>query len=213
MGLLRNIEIWNNQRPRVCNFDLSDYCGEGSLGNTCTTNTTPINDIDWSNSQETARETRAAWLNAINLYVVATNAFFYEPAGCNTESTSCVPEQQNFKCNSAEQFQQLSDLYYGPEGFLEKYKTWQIKSQQWWNCLLTAPDKQEGIQTYSQTMNSSPTTTYTWTYTVDYTNYQTPDQTKYLEYRNAMGDMMQSLKQLMTAGTGQPFTHFDIPGV
>ena len=213
MGFIRNFEIWNNQRPLICNFDILDYCSAGIIGNTCTENTTAIDNIDWEDSYSIARSTGNAWFQAVNEYTIATFANFYENASCNTEATSCIPDQQITKCTDADNFAKLTSLYYGPDGFIEKYKLWFIARQKWWNCVVNPIYKLTGVHTYSETIPSYIDTVYTWDYSIDYTNYQTVDKIKYLEYRNAMGDMMQSLKQLMIAGLDHPFTKFDIPTV
>lgn len=194
-------------------MDILDYCTAGVIGNTCTSDVRPLYAIDQEDNLSIANGAKNAWLKAINEYQIATMAMFYENDLCNTESTSCVPAQFNSKCNTVENFQKLSSLFYGPDGFIEKYKTWQIKREQWWNCVTDPVYKLNGIHSYSDVINSSINTTYTWEYSIDYTNYQTPDKAKYLEYRTAMGNMMQSLKQLMIAGMDHPFTEFNIPTI
>lgn len=212
MGLLKNIEVWNNQTPRVCNFDIQDYYAEGTVGYECSGIVVDLKtQIDFTNNYTTALSTRDAWINSINEYFLATYDFFYD--------NSFEDFAYNNKCISLEKRQAILDSYYGPNGFLEKYKLFVIKSTQWWNCVFYPVDKQTGIVTYSETMWTYPSTepgigplnTYTWEYEVDFTNYQEPSRERYNEFRTVMGDMMQSLKQMLIITGGHTFAKFQIP--
>lgn len=212
MGFIRNFEIWNNQRPLVCGFDVVDYCDGGVIGNTCTENTTPLYGIDQDSNYSTARATRDAWLKAINEYALALFAFYYDD-GWEDEGggyPTSFPIELNTRCITTEDYGKILDLYYGPTGFLEKYKLWQIANQKWWNCILNPVDKLTGVYNYSTTMPSSQTTSYTWNFSIDYTNYQTADKARYLEYRAAFDTMLASLKIFMHVAGKNPLTHYDI---
>ena len=208
MGLLRNIEVSNNQTPRVCNFDITDYYDEGVVGYGCSGITVDLKtQINFANSYTTARATRDAWFNSVKDYFLATYGWFYDD--------SFEDFAYNNNCISLEKRQAILDSFFGPTGFLEKYKLFVIKSAQWWNCLLYPIHKQTGIVTDSLNMltyyrdpdaNVNPIIDYVWNYEVDYTNYQEPSRAKYYEFRKVMGDMMQALKQMMIITGGHTFT-------
>lgn len=214
MGFIRNFEIWNNQRPRVCNFDILDYCAEGIIGNTCTEITTPIDSIDWDITPfTTSKASRDAWINAVNEYVLALNTFYYddgwqgETGGYPTD----FPGENNVKCITPENYGKFLDLYYGPTGFIAKYKEWLPASLLWWNCILNPIYKQTGIVTDTVLLPVSPQLpSQPWTFTVDYTNYQTATKARYLEYRAALDAMLAALKIFMHISGKQPLTHYDI---
>ena len=212
MGFIRNFEIWNNQRPLVCSYDVLDYCTAGVIGNTCTSNTTPINTIDWEDSRGTADETSDAWLRAIYSWFLCLDSFYWEwgtddpPSGGHP----AIPTQFNSRCITPENYQRFLDLYYGEEGFLSKYKEWKIAKRKWWNCITNPIYKLTGVQNHSETLPSSNTTTYTWSYNIDYTDYQVATRSKYLEHRTTLDAMLAALKILMHIGGKQPLTHYDI---
>ena len=214
MGFIRNFEIWNNQRPRVCNFDVIDYCDGGVIGNSCTEIVTPVGSFI-EDSNLIARATRDAWFKAINEYVLALNAFYFE-TGTGPNPPGGYPElfdQNNIKCITPTNYGKFLDLYYGPTGFIAKYKEWLQAKQLWWNCLYDVgdPEKLTGIYTYTiSSFPTAPNQSQPWTYTIDYTNYQVATKARYLEYRVALDAMLAALKIFMQSGGKQPMTPYDI---
>ena len=214
MSFIKNIEIWNNHRPRVCNFDIQDYCFDGSLGNTCTENT-GIPETEYSFT--TARATYEAWLKAVNEYFIASYAFYYDIEYIDPNTGDIIiPEGLiNEKCNSLSNLTAMCDLYYGqPDGFIIKSINFRSKREQMQNSLLPTgdPNKKTGIETNTINIPVGPNVPdQPYTYTIDFTNYQTPEYSHYLEYRTVMGLMMQQLKKIMTATGNHPLTPFNIP--
>lgn len=215
MGFIRNFEIWNNQRPRVCNFDIIDYCDRGVIGNSCTENTTPLDTIDQVDNYLNAVSTHNAWILAVNKYVVALNAFYLE-TGTGPNPPGGYPQlfdQNNIKCITPVNYGKFLDLYYGPTGFIAKYKEWWEASLRWWNCLYPAGDlvnKKTGLETFYRTFPTAPNQTQPWTFTIDFTNYQVATKARYLEYRAALDAMLAALKIFMQSSGKQPMTPYDI---
>lgn len=213
MSLLLNIELWNNSRPRQAGFDIVDYCGAGDVGNTCTGDVWPGNRVatELDDLLSTANATHDAWLKAVNEWFLSTISFYYDIDICTYSNivNECVNHEGELmlKCITVEEFAKIIEAYYGEEGFIGKWKKWSILKQEWWNSLRISSDpyKLNGIQSYTQTINAPIGSVTTWTYTIDYTEWQSANNEKYLEYRNAMGDMMQSLKRLMQMCTGSSF--------
>jgi uncharacterized protein (TIGR02145 family) len=213
MGFIRNFEIWTNQRPRVCNFDIMDYIETGIIGNSCTENTRSLDSIDWADSQTTANATHDAWLKAVNEYFLSALAFFYQSSYQNYQGhPNPIPDQDNFRCITPENYNKIIDLIYGPDGFWEKSFDFDVARLLWWNCLLDpgSPNKRTG--TYSDTFRR-PTGKYSYIdkpFTVDFANYQTPSYEKYLEFRSKMDPMLASLKIIMQTAFKHPLTDYEI---
>ena len=213
MGLIKNIEIWNNQRPRVCNFDVLDACYSGEIGNTCTGNTSPGNLED---SFSTARATFDSWAQAVNQYILASLSFYYEVEYIDPSTGNIIISgtDLNLNCNSQENFNKLCALFYGSTGFVMMQIDFKIKRAQLENSLLSSsdPNKKTGVHTYTEVIPTgplSPTTNYT--YSIDFTNYQSPDYNTYLQYRTSLGIMMRQLKKIITATSNSSLTPFEIP--
>lgn len=214
MSFIKNIEIWNNQRPRICNFDLLDYCYSGAAGNTCTENTNAPNTEELFTI---ARATYDAWKKAVNEYFLASFAFYFDYAFDDPNVSNVVIAEGllNEKCNPMVNLTAMCDLYYGrPNGLLMQMIDFQSKRMQLYNSLLADghPDKKTGIESYTENVPLGPRmASELYTYTVDYTNYQTPSYDTYLEYRTIMGKMMQQLKKIMVATSNSSLTPFTIP--
>jgi len=220
MGFIRNFEIWNNQRPRVCSFDLDDYCTSwGNLGNTCTENTTAPDLGSESNSFTTSRATFDAWGKAVNEYFLASLAFYYDYAYQDpiTQEILIPDGLLNEKCNPRRNYNALCDLFYGyPHGFYYNMIAFRSIKMQINNSFMQDgdPDKRTGVHTFTELITTTPRTApITYTYTVDFTNYQSPDYNHYLEYRTILGNLLQWYKKLMKATAGHPFTPFEIPPI
>jgi len=211
MGLIKNIEIWNNQRPLVCNFDIFDYCTSGGIGNTCTDNTA------YPNLEElsiTATATSDAWFKAVNQYFEASLSFYMDTPYVTNTGQVIVPEDLfNDKCNTIANYNEICNMYYGQNGFIEKSLDFRIKRSQLINSLFADgdPAKLNGIHTYTLMLPNGISTAIPYTYTIDYTNYQTPNYDTYLEYRTVLGEMMQSIKQIIYVTSNSSLTSFDIP--
>lgn len=200
MGFIRNIELWNSQRPRQAGFDIADYCTEGTIGNTCTGYSPDLKtQIDFTGHVTTAEATHDAWLRSISELFLAFHGFFIDYSGDSPVRLT--------KCISDSEYYRLLSYYYGENGFLGKYKIWRVKQRQWFNCLVLPIDKQTGVVEYTQTMEVAPSTpTETWVYNVDYTDWQEPSRAKYYEFRNAMRDMMQAYRKLFFIMGNHPLT-------
>jgi hypothetical protein len=199
MSLIKNIQLWNNQIPRQLGFDILDYCGDGSIGNSCTGYTPDLKTgIDFLNEETTANATHDSWIKSVDSLFLAFHGFFMD--------STVDPPVRLTDCISDSEYDRLLSYYYGESGFLGKYKIWRVKQRQWFNCLLFPGDKQNGVVAYSTTLPTSPTTTSTWNYNVDFTEWQTPTRSKYYEYRNAMRDMMQAFKRLFFIMGNHPMT-------
>lgn len=213
MSFIKNIQIWNNQIPRVCNFDILDYCYVGGIGNTCTGNT----DVpDTEDGFSTARTSYNAWTKAVNQYFLASISFYYD-IGFDDSSVSSIIIPDGFfndKCNTQENYTKLCDLYYGPNGFIEQTYLFEIKRAQLQNSLLadTDPNKKTGVYTETVLRLVSPfAQPVPYTYSIDYTDYQTPEYSYYEEYREILGELMQRLKKIITATSNSSLTPFAIP--
>lgn len=213
MGLIKNIEVWNNYRPYVCNFDIEDYCYSGSIGNTCTENTGTGSLED---NFITARSTYNAWTKSINEYVLASLAFYYEVEYSDPSTGNLViPDTDlNLNCNSQENVNALCALYYGATGLVMMQIDFQIKRAQLENSLLSDsdPNKKTGTYTYTELIPTGPfSASVNYTYNIDFTNYQSPDYNTYLQYRTSLGIMMGQLKKIITATSNSSLTPFEIP--
>jgi len=217
MGFIKNIEIWNNQRPRVCSFDLDDYCYYyGAVGNTCTENTAAPDMTGNGDMFTTANATHDVWAKAVIEYFTASIAFYRE-ADYQDPVTGeiIIPQVLNERCIPRDEYNKLCNLFYNQtDGFYMKDIAFQAKKMQIRNSfkLNTDPNKLTGIHSFTQLIETSPQSTgIIYTYTVDFTDYQAPDYNHYLEYRTVLGDLMQLVKKLMTATADHPLTPFEIP--
>ena len=218
MGFIRNFEIWNNQRPKVCSFDIDDYCVYwGNIGNTCTENTTAPNMGYDSDPFTTSRATFDAWGKAVVEYFTASLAFFYERSYKDPITQEwIIPEGLiNEKCNPRSNYDELCNLFYGyPNGFYYRMIAFRSIKAQINNSFIPNgdPAKLTGVYSFTELIMTAPRTyPIPYTYTVDFTNYQSPDYNHYLEYRTILGDFLQWYKKLMKATAGHPFTPFEIP--
>jgi len=213
MGFIRNFEIWNNQRPRVCNFDVMDYVVEGVIGNSCTGDIRDIDDVPWENSISTARATGGAWLKAIHQAFLATHAFYREnELDEGMYGTPYIPSGTITRCISLEEEQRYIDLFFGPNAFMDKYKAWFLESMRWFNCLNDPAYKETGVISYvhNEFPLGYPIGAGNYTFTTDVTNYQTPTKEGYLSYREKLDAMLAALKIVMQKGMKHPMTHYDI---
>ena len=218
MGFIRNFEIWNNQRPSVCSFDINDYCVYwGNVGNTCTGNQAAPDMGSESDSFTTSRATYEAWVKAVAEYFLASIRFF-EDVSYEDPITHewVIPDGlYNEKCNPRSNYDELCNLFYGyPHGFYYNVVAFRSIKMQINNSFMQNgdPDKRTGVHTFTEIISTSPRVEgIVYTYTVDFTNYQSPDYNHYLEYRTILGNFLQWYKKLMKATAGHPFTPFEIP--
>lgn len=214
MSFIKNIDIWNNYIPRVCNYDTEDYCSWGAIGNTCTNNTQIPNT---ENIFTTARATSDAFIKDINNYIYSTIPYYYDIEYTDPiTGVEIVPDGLlNDKCITVENYNALLNLYFGPNGLLHKYHYDFIpKRHQLANSLLADgdPEKLTGIVTYiARFEDEYRGGGVDHTISIDFTNYQTPSYDIYLEYRTVLGDFMQHVKNIMTASANHPLTKFEIP--
>jgi hypothetical protein len=195
MGFLRLYEITHNQRPLVCSFDVIDYVTNTSIGTDCGTPDL-IEDIDQTANFTVATQTRDAWVASVEDFFSASFARYYQ-------ELEFMP-----LCISESDFDTLVEMAYGTTGFFSKYKEWHQKSLLIWNTILPELSKQTGEVTDTYTLPDSSSTTEEWEYTIDYTDYQTLTRSIYQDYRTSMGEMMQSLKQFLTAINGDSFENY-----
>jgi uncharacterized protein (TIGR02145 family) len=220
MGFIRNFEIWNNQRPRICSFDIDDYCNVyGAIGNTCTENTTAPDMGSDSDPFTTSRATFDAWGKAVVEYFTASLAFYYDYSYVDSSTGDyIIPEGLlNEKCNSRSNFDKLCNLFYGyPHGFYYNMVAFRSIKAQINNSFIPNgdPAKLTGVHTFTELIMTAPRTyPIPYTYTIDFTNYQSPDYNHYLEYRTILGNFLQWYKKLLKATAGHPLTPFEIPPI
>jgi len=219
MGFIRNFEIWNNQRPKVCSFDIDDYCTLwGAVGNTCTENTTAPDMTGDGDMFTTSNATHDAWAKAVVEYFTAS-INFYREADYEDPDTGeiIIPQTLNERCILRDEYNELCNLFYNQtNGFFMKDIAFQAKKMQIANSfkLNSDPGKRTGVHSFTQNIETAPHSPgIQYTYTVDFTDYQSPDYNHYLEYRTVLGDLMQLVKKLMTATADHPLTPFEIPPI
>lgn len=203
MSLLNNIEIWKNQRPRVCSFDLEDYCNYGFIGN----NTTGMANIPTSGYfyptglSVTANTTGQAYFKAFDEFIMATLAHYID-----SEDLDANPY---VKCITEDQWNTIQDFLHGPEGPYAKYVNFYIKSSLFFNSLNPTAYKRTDVETtfvsYKHMPYEGPWTTEQMPIVVDYSTLLYPTRQAYFDSTKSMRDLVQSLKTVMMALNNDTF--------
>ncbi len=206
MSLLKNIDVWKGYRPRVCNFDLDDYCLSGIIGN----NITGIADIPSSSSLgqdpdslwTTARATRDAYLRAVN-EVFGTCINFYIDPDANNPSPyrECITESQ---------WNAIMDLYNGPDGFVSKSINLITKGDLFFNSLMPSRLKRTDTVTWYYrkfiiSYQDLPVQEPQVFFTIDFKTSLYPTAQSYIEYTECVRDYVQFVKRFIKAITNCDF--------
>lgn len=204
MSLLNNIEIWKNQKPRVCNFDLVDYCVNGLAGN----NTTGKNGVDPFGYYYpdgffvTARATADAYIKAVNEFILATMAYYTDDEDYDGNPyPTCVTEAQ---------WNAMWDLINGPDGPNVKFMEMDIKRSLFFNSLMPSSQKRIDVDDtrripYYVRPYEGPNDNILIPYSIDYKTLLYPTQQAYLECTKAVRDLNQSVKRIMKALNNDTF--------
>jgi hypothetical protein len=205
MSFIKNIEIWNNQKPRVCSFDLEDYCTAGLIGN----NTTGLSGIQTERCYEpgncqpiyrddiwaTARATSDAWMKAVNEYILAVMAHYVD-----NESQEGTPFHE---CVTEAEWNAMWDLINGPQGPYMKFMDFAIKRDLFFNSLMPSSLKRTDVGSGLIRINirpyDGPRSDQAINYTIDFKTLLYPTQEAYLEYTKALRDVVQSVDRVMKA--------------
>jgi hypothetical protein len=209
MSFIKNIQVWNNHIPRVCNFDYEDYTTSGWVGNNCRIRTNPednYNNLCIEDTATTARATRNAYVRALDELFDSIYEFYF-----NQENTTYgIARSENNICITPAKRQAFLDAYWGPTGL--KQKLWDvlfIKQPQLFNAMTPAcsNDKYNGIQERTESWRSAydePSNPVT--YEIDFTNYQTMNYYILDEYQLAFKNLMQDVKNTLIKLTNAPLT-------
>lgn len=209
MSFIKNIQVWHNQIPRVCNFDYEDYTTSGWVGNNCRIRTDPQDNYNYLCAEDIATTARADR----NAYVLAWDRFFdsiYEFYFNQENIPYGIARSQNNNCITPSQRQAFLDAYWGPTGL--KQKIWDvlyIKQLQLFNAMYRdcSSDKKNGVQSVTaEWRNAYNETENTVTYQVDFTNYQTMNYYILDEYETAFKNLMQEIKNTFVRLTNAPLT-------
>jgi hypothetical protein len=209
MGLIKNIQIWNNHIPRVCNFDFEDYTTSGWVGNNCRIRTDPQDNYIYLCIEDiatTARATRNAYVKVLDELFDSIYEFYF-----NQENTTYgIPRSENNICITPAKRQAFLDAYWGPTGL--KQKLWDvlyIKQPQLFNAMTPAcsNEKNNGIVNVTELWrNAYDEARISVTYQVDFTNYQYMNYYILDEYESAFKNLMQEVKNTLIKLTNAPLT-------
>jgi hypothetical protein len=204
MSLLKNIDIWKGIIPRVCNFDLEDYCLIGLVGN----NTTGMNGVQPDNSFfpdglfTSARATADAYIKAVNEFILATMSHYTDGEDDDGNPyPTCVTEAE---------WNAMWNLINGPDGPNIKFKEMDIKRSLFFNSLMPNSFKRTDVDNtrriiYYVRPYEGPNDNVLIPYSIDYSTLLYPTQQAYLECTKAVRDLNQSVKRIMKALNNDSF--------
>ena len=205
MSFIKNIEIWNNQIPRVCNFDFLDYCTGGYIGN----NTTGLNSIrtDYYYPDAlgaTAAETGNAYMKTIDSFILATMANYVD-----NESYDGNPYPT---CITEAEWNGIWDFLNGPDGPYFKYRDYVIQRALFFNSLLPSNLKRTDTVSSNYKINirpyQGPNSIETIYFTIDYSTALYPTLQTYKNYTKSVRDLTQSVKRVFQALNNDTFPIF-----
>jgi len=211
MSFIKNIQVWNNHIPRVCNFDFEDYTNSGWVGNNCRSAIFDNPEDNYNNlciedPSTTARATRNAYVKALDELFDSIYEFYF-----NQENTTYgIARSENNICITPAKRQAFLDAYWGPTGL--KQKLWDvlyIKQPQLFNAMTPAcsSEKRNGIQNLTEFWrNAYDETRISVTYQVDFTNYQSMNYYILDEYQLAFKNLVQDVKNTLIKLTNAPLT-------
>ncbi len=209
MSFIKNIEIWNNQIPRVCNFDYEDYTSSGWVGNNCNHINEPLNNyinLCMEDVATTARATRNAYVLGLDRLFDSIYEFYFNQAN----PTYGIPRSENNNCITPAQRQAFLNAYWGPTGL--KQKLWDvlyIKQEQMFNAMFIdcSSEKKQGVQTLEvEWRNAYDEARIPTTYQVNFTNYQNMTYFILDDYELAFKNLMQEVKNTLIKLTNAPLT-------
>lgn len=175
MGFIRNFEVWNNQIPKVCNYDICEYITYGVIG----TGTTEQNCDDFADLRGTAIESRNSFIRSLKDYLLST--------------TLCVSDET---CETIYQQKIYEDFFGGV------YLEYQIKFNLFWNMFECDP--LIGVQTESIQIPTYGGGSYLHEYDIDYGNGEF-DILIVEEYQQMSIDFMCAIKNIMVLVMGETF--------
>lgn len=206
MSFINNIDIWKGNRPRVCNFDLDDYCTNGYIGN----NTTGINGIQVDGYlypdglESTAGATADAYMKSVNEFILATIAHYND-----NESAELNPFPG---CITEEEWNGIWAFLNGPEGPYVKFKDYNIQKALFFNSLRPSHLKRTDTVTIFYQINirpyQGPNSTENIYYTIDYSTSLYPTLQTYKNYTKSIRDFVQSVKRVFQALNKDTFPIF-----
>jgi len=209
MSFIKNIQIWNNHIPRVCNFDYEDYTSSGWVGNNCRNLNNPDNNYNNLCIEDVATTARAER----NAYVIELDRLFdsiYEFYFNQDNPAYGITRSENNNCITPTQRQAFLNTYWGPTGL--KQKLWDvlyIKQEQMFNAMLRecSNEKRTGLQNITvDWRNAYDEARVPTTYQVDFTNYQTMTYFILDDYELAFKNLMQEVKNILIKLTNAPLT-------
>lgn len=208
MSFINNIDIWKGNRPRVCNFDLADYCENGYVGN----NTTGLDGIQGNQQYyfdpdalwATARATADAYMKSVNEFILATIAHYND-----NESAELNPFPG---CITEEEWNGMWAFLNGPEGPYVKFKDYVIQRALFFNSIMPTRLKRTDTVTTDYKINirpyQGPNSIETIYFTIDYSTSLYPTLEGYKNYTKSIRDVTQSVKRVMQALNKDTFPIF-----
>ena len=205
MSLLKNIDIWKSNIPRVCNFDFIDYCVDGLIGN----NTTGLNGIQ-SNQFDpediliTAAATGDAYIRAIDSFILATMANYVDDESYDGNPyPTCITEAE---------WNGIWDFLNGPDGPYLKHRDYIIQRNLFFNSLMPTRLKRTDTATYQTRLNvrpyQGPNSIVDIPFTIDYSTALYPTLQTYKNYTKSVRDLTQSVKRVFQALNNDTFPIF-----
>ena len=206
MSFINNIDIWKGNRPRVCNFDLEEFCTSGFIGNNITgfadIPSTSFYGTDPDSLGATARATRDAYLKAVKEVFLTSINFYLDPDSNNgTPFRECITENE---------WNAIMDLYNGPDGYVAKSINFMIKSDLFFNSLMATKYKRTDTVTYwfpgliipYQDLPISEPQIF---FTIDFKTSLYPTTQSYIEYTECIRDYVQFVQRFFKAITNTDF--------
>lgn len=209
MSFIKNINIWNNQIPRVCNFDYEDYVFTGWVGNNCNGRYHAgfnYDNLCFEDIVVSARAERNAYVFSLDRLFDSIYEFYFN----QDNPTYGITRSENNNCITPAQRQAFLNAYWGPTGL--KQKLWDvlyIKQTQMFNAMFIdcSSEKKQGVQTlevdWRNAYDEAPILT---SYQVDFTNYQNMSYHILDDYELAFKNLMQEVKNTLIKLTNAPLT-------
>jgi hypothetical protein len=175
MGFIRNIEVWNNQIPKVCDYDICDYINNNIIG----TGTTEVSCVIWEEMFGTATATKSAFMKALYDYILST--------------TMCVSGET---CEPIYEQKIYTDFYEGT------YLDYHIKFRLFWNMFTCEP--LTGVQSEVILIPQFSGGSLPYNYDIDYGTGEF-SMTIVEDYQQSEIDLMCTIKNIMVLIMGETF--------
>lgn len=206
MSLLKNIDIWKGNIPRVCNFDLLDYCDLGVIGN----NTTGLSGVQTNSSSYAdglylnARATRDAYQKALDEMVLALMGSYVDQEDYDGNPfPTCITE---------EEWNNIWAFLNGPDGPYYKFRDFSIQQALFFNSLMPSNLKRTDTVTTMFKINirpyEGPNSIVDIPFTIDYSTALYPTLQTYKNYTKSLRDYVQSFKRVFQALNNDTFPIF-----